>query len=309
MPLGRFDFLEIGEKKRAVLRTPQTAPVSGLRRHFRLREIIGGPGDKLGEFSHPGGLAIDSKGDLFVADTFNHRLQKITPEGDVYGYFGRRKGASGLLRPLGVVIDSRDFLYVVEQGNPRISRFNPEGKLICTIGGSKEFSSPAGICLDGFNNLFISDCGEKTVKSFTPYGRRRQEYYYRTASQFELRCPQGVTCDQQSDIYIADTLGGCVLKTDATGETLLQIGKPGFGKGELNLPQDLAIDLDGGLLVVEAGNHRLQKFDSRGKSVAIFPGPRQRERLSSPAGVTIDAQGNIYLADSLNHRILLLTCD
>src|SRR4030043_422691 len=113
MSLGRFDYLEIGKRRQAVLRPEiKTVVKTSTRVHYRVKEQIGGPGKALGQFYSPGGLAVDGGGDLYVADTYNHRIQKITPSGDVYGFFSRGKGAGSLLHPQGVAVDAVGCIYV-----------------------------------------------------------------------------------------------------------------------------------------------------------------------------------------------------
>src|SRR5205807_1885411 len=89
---------------------------------------IGGPGSRAGQFASPGGLAVDAAGNLYVADSYNHRVQRITPSGDVYLLGRRGKGPGEFLNPQAVVTDSSLGFCVLEQGGCRIQRFGSNGE-------------------------------------------------------------------------------------------------------------------------------------------------------------------------------------
>jgi DNA-binding beta-propeller fold protein YncE len=86
------------------------------------------------------------------------------------------------------------------------------------------------------------------------------------------------------------------------------IGRPGPGSGELAAPRGLALDLDDGLWVADAGNDRIQKFGGDGQAICCVPeSPQAKLNLASPSSVAVDPRGNVYVSDSLNHRVLRLT--
>ena len=134
MSESRFRFLEItGSVRRPTMvpveEEPRAEPVARVR--FRVAETIGGPGAELGYFNCPGGIAVDAESNIYVADSRNHRIQKITPHGEVYGL-----GGEGLLLcPQGVAVDNMGSLYIVEQGANRLQKFGPRGQWLFAIGG------------------------------------------------------------------------------------------------------------------------------------------------------------------------------
>ena len=292
-------------RRRAAARTePLAAPVE--RVAFRLAETIGSYGTELGQFSTPGGIATDSEGNLYVADSHNERIQKISVQGEVYGL-----GGPGLfVCPRGVVVDHSGFIYVVEQGASRLQKFGSKGQFLFAIGGAEaaqpRFASPTAICLDNYHQVYIADTDNDRVTCYTATGRWQIDFHGPT-SDLALRRPQGVAVDPLGRIYVSDTMHHRILRLTPEGRLDTVIGRAGPGRGELAEPRGLAIDPDGGLWVADAGNDRVQKFSPEGQDVCCFPVSATRKlNLASPSAVAVDLHGSVYISDSLNHRILRL---
>jgi len=302
---SRFQYLEI----RGKLRRPAIGlqePKAVARVSFRLAETIGSFGSELGEFSCPTGIAVDADSNLYVADSCNHRIQKITPGGDVHGL-----GGQGLLvHPQGVAVDGARCIYVVEQGANRVQKFGPKGQFVLSIGGPTasraRFASPTALCLDSYHHVFIADTDNDRITSYTATGLWFMDYLA-PSPEVTFSRPQGVAVDPQGRVYISDTMHHRIVRLTPAGKLDLIVGRPGPGFGELSEPTGLAIDLDGGLWVADAGNDRVQKFTPEGEAVCCFPeAPAADLDLRSPRGVAADVAGSIYISDSLNHRVLRL---
>jgi sugar lactone lactonase YvrE len=98
-----------------------------------------------------------------------------------------------------------------------------------------------------------------------------------------------------------------IVRLTPNGELDLVIGRPGPELGELDEPRGLAAEADGGLWVADCGNDRVQKFDAEGRVVCSFPErPTPGLDLSCPSAVAVDGQGNIFVSDTMNHRLLRL---
>ncbi len=273
---------------------------------LRLAETIGAFGKELGKFNTPMGVALDQDGALYVADSRNHRVQKITPEGDVYGL----GGPNTLNLPQGVAVDSARFIYVAEQGSHRLRKFGPQGQFVFSLGGSARslarFSSPTALFIDTYHQLFIADTDNGRITSYSATGHWRQDYTCPDPEGPFCR-PQGVAVDVEGRVYVADTMRHRVLRLTSSGKLDLVIGKPGLEVGELDEPRGLCVAPDGGVWVADTGNDRVQKFDAKGTPVGCFPErPRADLFLSSPSAVAVDAKGSVYISDTLNHRLLRL---
>lgn len=272
-------------------------------------QIIGSYGQAPGEFNSPGGISVDVYGCIYVADSYNHRVQKIMPDGRVFTLGSKGTGAGFFLNPQDVFIDFDYSFYVVEQGNCRIQRFGTDGRLMQVIGrcGDKpgEFNSPMGIAPDGRGGLWVADSGNRRLQRLDYKGQ--PIFCIWDSENSRLRAPQGVKVDLQGRCYAVDTFQHCIIVFDDRGVELSRFGKQGTGPGEFNEPQDLAIDDDGLLYIVEMGNNRLQVCDENGASIGCFTGDgTEAGRLKSPTGVTVGMGGEIYVSDTRNHRIIKL---
>jgi len=175
-----------------------------------------------GQFVYPYGVAVDSKGFIYVSDFNNNRVHKFSALGtflNMWGIEGRQDGQFS--NPAGLAIDSKDRLYVCDLGNDRVQRFvfNDEGKAVFDGKWGEsgtdpgQFDHPYGVCVDKDDNIYVADFGNHRVQCFSPEGK-----------------------------------------------VLYVCGKRGTGEGELECPVGVAVDGKGGLYVAELGNNRVQKF-------------------------------------------------
>lgn len=143
------------------------------------------------KFSYPKGIAVDNSGNVFVADTGNNRIRKITPDGNVSTFTGKDAGFSDgnaqnakFSHPNGMTIDRNGNLFVIDEGNSKIRKITPSG-VVSTVNGSSgafytdndnNFHYIRGITVDSFGNLFITDLKNSTIKKITPDGNISNVY-------------------------------------------------------------------------------------------------------------------------------------
>jgi glucose/arabinose dehydrogenase len=121
----------------------------------------------------PAGIAVDSSGNVYVADSLNQRIQKFTSSGSFlaqWGSFGN--GVGQLDRPVGVAVDGSGNLYVTDSGNHRLLKFTADGSLLAQWGGygsaAGEFALPNGVATDSDGNLYVADTGNQRIQQFGP---------------------------------------------------------------------------------------------------------------------------------------------
>lgn len=308
MERSRFDYLEIGEA--AAAPRPALAARPALQRSLKAAEVIGRPGERLGEFNCPWGVAVDGHGCLYVTDSLNHRVQKITPQGDVYGFGARGRDIGDLLNPQGIVVDNRLFIYVVEMGNSRVTKFSPTGELIMSFGSRGnmvgQFDRPAGLARDNYNNLYVADYGNGRVQKFDARGRFLATFG--AAPMSNLRAPCGAGVDKAGNLYVTDERQQCIVVFHPSGGQIGVIAGPGTEVGPLEGPQGLALTPDGITVASEHDGDRVQAFTARGERVCAYGrSSAAASRLNGPSGVAQDRHtGDIYVADTMNHRIVKL---
>ncbi len=296
----RYDYLEIGDGPPKLLGAePAVAPV----RTLEAVEVIGGPGTPA-NFNCPGGVAVDHRGSVYVADSLNHRVVKITEAGDVF-LIGRRGSSIGeLLNPQGIAVDGLGFMYVAELGNSRVSKLSPRGDVICTFGfrGRQigQLDRPCDIARDGINNLYVADTGNDRVQVFSATGQFVGTYG--ASATTTLRAPQGIAVDRHGQLFVADGANRRIVVFSPSGEEIGYVP----ARGELDGPQAVAVAPDGAVLVVERDTDRVRAFTAEGEELCVFAPTARASRLKAPVGIAAAHDGSVYVTDTMHHRLLRL---
>ncbi len=308
----RFDFLEFGDKPSP---TPAEAEPGGdgvgvlqdsaeentsVWKQGRLRavEIIGDPGTAHGQFANPAGLAVDRFGAVYVADTGNHRVQRIGMNGELKVY-GRPGSAPGeMWQPTAVAVDpSGDFFFVAEQGNQRVQCFQINGQHRGVMNG---FRNPSGVAVDVMGRLWIADTGNGRVLCWD--GRNRA-YGPPLDAAAGVLSPIAVACDAAHNLYVTE---GMSEEVSYFANYSLRNGSLGANR-KLYSPQQTAIDGLGRIYLSEAGADRLHVLSSEGESIVTFDTLSTRMgSLKSPLGVALGPNLEVYVADTGNHRVVRL---
>ncbi len=199
-----------------------------------------GSGD--GQFSSPNGVATDGAGDVFVVDTYNHRVQKFDSAGaylSQWGVFGSGAGEFGY--PEGVATDGAGNVYVADTYNNRIQKFDGSGGYLTQWGvngsGSGEFSYPQDVAADGTGHVYVADTSNNRIQKFDGGGNFLLAWGWDVVSGnaetgFE-NCTPADTC---------------------------KAGASGSGDGQFNAPNGVAADTFGNVYVADSTNQRIQKF-------------------------------------------------
>lgn len=291
---------------------------------MRLAEVIGHQGIGAGQFNVPTGLAVDTSGILFVADSYNHRVQRITPSGGVSPIGGRGNGRGQFLSPQGLATDARQAFYIVEQGNHRVQKYSATGTLELIFGrpgrGRGELHGPMAIAVaPGTGDIYVADTGNRRVQRFDRDGNFLAFLGASGGLYAPLVSPQALAVDAQDNLFVADTFAHRVVQYDPLGRPVGQ-----FQPAGLQGPCALACDASGlmyvgdsapsetGDLEVTGRIHVLSASTGKGRSMITSlngSGP-----LLRPSGLAVtrasglvSADGvpaELYVADSLNHRIL-----
>jgi len=242
------------------------------------------------KFNNPFGITIDSNDNLYIADSANSRIRKITSAGVVTTVAGGTAGfADGVgsnaqfQAPAGIVVTQDNILYVADQKNNRIRKIMPNG-VVSTFSGSSQ----------GYQD-----------------GTRETARYY---------WPISLTIDSQNNLYVSDTFNNKIRKISSNGTVSTIAGSSaGFANGtgsvaKFNLPLGIAVDSNNTLYVADYNNHKIRGIDTdtlvntvAGSSRGYQEGSGATAKFNYPYGVAIDSHGNIFVADTGNNRIRKIT--
>jgi DNA-binding CsgD family transcriptional regulator/sugar lactone lactonase YvrE len=236
----------------------------------------GGPATQA-QLNSPQGLAVDSAGSVYIADTLNNRVRRVTADGTITTVAGA--GEAKLNFPTGLAIGFSDTLFIADTGNNLVRQLGLNGA-IRTVAGTGE----AG---------YRGDSG--------------------SALSALLHAPGGLAFDSEGNLYIADTLNQRVRRVDVNGQiaTVAGTGVPGYlGDGRLatnaelhlatnpleGIGQGLAVDSRGDIFIADALNRRVRQVDVRGVISTIA-------QMRTPLGLAVDPQGLVYVADADDNRV------
>ncbi len=267
----------------------------------------GGVGDSVGQagttkFNSPWGVAVDSAGNVYVADSYNGRIKKIDLAGNVTVFAGNGKagfadgtggpnGTAMFATPTGIAVDPAGNLLVADTSNNRIRKIDPSGNVTTVAGnGALGFVDGTG--------------GTNGTASFTD--------------------PEGVAADTDGTLYVADTFSFSIRRIDASGNvtTFAGNGTPASidgtggrnGTAEFRLPAGIALDGRGYLYVADYYGESIRRVDPLGNVTTLagtsapgyVDGPAAMAEFCQPSAVAVDVLGNVYVTDLFNNRIRLI---
>jgi sugar lactone lactonase YvrE len=249
-----------------------------------------------------GDIAVDSAGNLYIADPNNYRIRKVATNGTITTFAGNgSSGSSGdggaatnaqLFRPDGVAVDySTGNVYIADASYHIIRRVAATTGIITTFAGksSRGYSGDEG-----------------------------------AATSAQLNTPRGIAVDSTGNVYIADTINNRIRKVAATTgiiTTFAGNGSAGYSgdddaatSAQLRSPRGVAVDSKGNVYIADTDNHRIRRVATNGK-ITTFAGNGSAgfsggdgsnatsAQLNFPRGVAVDSRGDVYIADTNNHRI------
>lgn len=242
------------------------------------------------QFNYPRGVATDAAGNIYVADSGNNRIRKITPEGLVSTLAGSTVG------------------------------------FVDGIGAAAQFNDPGGVATDAVGNVYVADHYNNKIRKITPEGLvstlagSTQGFADGTGAAAQFNHPNGVATDVAGNVYVSDTYNYIIRKITPLGVvTTLAGSTQGFADGigasaQFNLPIRLATDAAGNVYIADSNNNKIRKITPEGvvstlagSTKGFADGTGASALFNGPVAVATDASGNVYVADMINNKIRKIT--
>jgi sugar lactone lactonase YvrE len=252
-----------------------------------------GSTDAIGDaasFNYSSGVGVDSNGNIYVADSYNNKIRKITGAGEVTTLAG--SGIAGSTDGMGI---------------------------------EASFNNPSGVAVDGNGNVYVADSYNNKIRKITASGEvttlagsGAPGTANGTGTAARFNGPSGVAVDQNGTLYVADTDNQKIRKITASGVVTNYVGSgisgstDGTGtEASFSYPQGVAVDGTGTLYVADTDNQKIRKIEAGGVvstlagsgSFGSTDGTGTLASLNGPSGVAVDANNNVYVADSGNNKI------
>lgn len=268
------------------------------------RGEIGSTGKGQGQFTLPRGIVSDGSGSFFVADTGNHRIQKLDRAGKVVVAWGTEGTGDGQFKePMGVAVDRDGNVFVADTWNHRVQKFDGNGRFLTKwLGQNGGFWGPRAIVVDRDGNIIVADTGNKRLQKFDGTGKFLAQFGQGGAGPAQLNEPIGLAIDPQGNIFVADTMNRRIQKLDPLGKYLAEFPIQGWQSGPRTEPY-VAVDPQGYLFVTDPPNNRVVKLNPSGEVLAVTgTAGKASGQFDLPLGIAVDS-GTLLVVDSGNGRV------
>lgn len=270
-----------------------------------------------GTFNEPWGIAVAQDGSVFVADTWNHRIQKFTDNGEFISMWGEPGLAETETRfwgPRGIAVDQDSNVYITDTGNNRVVVFDKDGNFITQFGvngiNPGELDEPVGIAVDSEGLVYVADTWNQRIQIFEPITANTYQYlrgweisgwYGQSVSNKPF-----IALDASGNVFVTDPDAYRILEFDNDGNIIRSWGNASSGIDGFGSPSGIAVDTDGKVWVADAENNFALRFTMPASDEILEPGIP--ELPLGAEGLSYNSESGM-VENSLQQPVYQLTLD
>ena len=263
----------------------------------RANMLEGGRGTDEGQFDSPSGIALDSSGNILVADAGNGRIEKFSPTGTFVTSIGQFEA------PNGIAIDRAGNVYVAEIGSKhRVQKLAPNGTFIATW--APGLYGPRRIAIGPDDSIYVVDSGRNRIVKFSPDGQVLTTWGSEGSGDGQFSGFSSVAVDPTTNkVYVADSLNKRIQIFDSTGKFLTKWPVPEWGQ-PLGF-EDLAIDPEKGRLYASSAHTNIiLVFDLQGNRIGTLT-PKPPDKLEGPSALALSNR-KLYVLNMVGNRVSVI---
>ncbi|MFA6250542.1 MAG: C25 family cysteine peptidase [Candidatus Shapirobacteria bacterium] len=255
--------------------------------------------------SRPRKIAVDSLGNIYVADSGNSRIVKFDPQGNFILTWG---SVSNLTLPSAVAVDSANRIYVGDQSTTPVRIYDSEGKYLSYLripGAEKSFTVVGSIAISPVNQMvYVLDSKNNTIYKFNSQGSYLSQISSYGASERKFEGISDIAINSHGVLSVIDSVAFSILDFDTNDRFLRRWSDCCHEDGLISSSQGITYDSADNILIADTGNNRIQKLSPDRKFLLKWGTPGGGgSQFNEPVDVTAGRSGQIYVSDSGNNRL------
>ncbi len=270
-----------------------------------------GSSSSTGLLSGPRGIATGPNGDVYVADTLNHRVVALSSQGKATATWGAVGAAPGdfasLSSPQGLTVAPNGDVYVADTWNQRIQVFSPSGRYLRSWGGGPigagpgQFYGPRSVAVSASGEVYVADTGNKRIQVFTTGGKYLFSWGSAGAGPGQFQEPSSVATGPSGMVYVADFWNQRIQVFTAEGRFVRQWSVPDWTPQAYDEPY-LTVDVrTGNVLATDPQQQRVLIWTAQGRPLGAFGSGK----LAVPIGIAIEPDGRAAVSDATSNQIVI----
>lgn len=273
---------------------------------------FGGTGERIGQFRAPEAIAVDLKGNVFVAERLNNRVQKFDRDGQYILQFGSLGSGPGQFNyPISLFAQQGLWLYVLDAQNERLVKYDLNGNVSGTVldlDGQRVRSQvgvvrPRAVTVDRDGNIYIAEREHNRVLMFNNFLDYRLSLGGSGTGEAALLDPRGVVVGENGDIIVADNGNGRLAVFSSLG--VMQRTLKLEASGPAVAPRGMVRDASGMLFVADPPGNRVLAIAPDGSVAFTVEGDAADTRMDDPTDVALDARGRLFITDTGHDRVVV----